>query len=258
MAYALVTGASKGIGKALAKELASKGYDLALISLPGESLASVALELQNSSNRKVVFLEVDLAQPDGPKKVWEWAVDLQLDVEALINNAGFGTLGKIEEAPVEFTQAMISVNVNAAALLCCYFLPQLKARGKGYILTLGSTAGLMPVPFKTPYSASKAYIHFFSRALSLEVEGTGVSVTCLCPGGVRTRQEVISRIEKAGLLSRLSAMEPHQVAKIGVAGLLAKKRFVIPGLINQIFTRIARILPYTWYSRRLGRQVIKN
>lgn len=255
MAYAVVTGGARGIGRAIATELASRGYDLVLVSLPGEDLENVAAEIAKKCKKDVKFLELNLTLAEAPQQLYDFTKSLSLEVEVLVNNAGFGTLGPIQNDSLHIHQAGIMVNVHAVLSLTRLYLDDMLAAKKGRIMTLGSTAGLMPVPFKTTYSAAKGYIHTFSRALALELEGTGVTVTCLCPGGTYTNEAVRSRINRAGPISRLAAMEPEAVAKQGVNGLLKGKRFVIPGILNKILTRIARILPYAWYSRSLGKQV---
>lgn len=258
MGFAIVTGGAKGIGRAIATELASRRFDLLLVSLPGEDLHHVAAQIQSDTGRKVLALEMNLAVPEAPEELHRYVSDLQIEVEVLVNNAGFGTMDHLLNDPWHIHQSGIMVNVHAVVSLTHLFLEDMVERRKGRILTLGSTAGLMPVPYKTTYSAAKSFIHTFSQALALELEGSGVTVTCVCPGGTYTNPAAYDRIHRAGMISRWAATTPEEVAKEGIDALLRGKRFVIPGTLNKIITKVGLLLPFHWYTKRLGASMLPD
>ena len=179
---ALITGASAGIGKELARLLAVD-HDLILTARREDELNSLAQEL---SRTRCHVVPLDLASPTGPKALFDAVAAKGLAVDVLINNAGFGDLGPFANAELGKMLRMIQLNVTALTELTGLFLPGMIARQRGQILNVGSVAGFQPGPFMAVYYATKAYVNSFSEALSNELIGTGISVTCLCPGPTRT------------------------------------------------------------------------
>lgn len=183
---ALITGASAGIGEELARVHAEKGGDLILVARRKERLESIATELRAEYGVQVQVIAADLAKPGAAKKLMADVDALGMQVDVLINNAGFGGHGKFHESGLERDQRMMQLNMVALTELAYYFSQGMVERGAGKILNVGSTAGFLPGPLQAVYYASKAYVNSFSQAIANELRGTGVTVTVLCPGPVAT------------------------------------------------------------------------
>jgi short-subunit dehydrogenase len=224
--YALVTGASKGIGREIAILLAKKGYKLILIARSATELKQLTEELQNES----LYFAVDLSEPDAAKKVAEFCD--KLPVSVLVNNAGYGLWGNFEESGIEQQLNMLQVNINAVVELTHYLLPQLKQQ-PSYILNVSSTAAYQAVPTLAVYAASKAFVLSFSRALRVELKGS-IAVSCLCPGPTDTGFAHRAGMDALADLAEKFNMQPAEVAKLGVEGLFNKKAEIIPGFLNKL------------------------
>lgn len=194
---ALVTGSTGGIGNAFCNLLASEGYDLILVSRNEIALEKQAIRLSNSGVN-VNFFAADLSQPGSPNDLYNRIKESKLTVDVLINNAGFNEVGFFCATDLSKELDMIQVHIKSLTELTKLFLPQMIERESGRILNLGSTGSYMPCPCDAVYAATKAYVLSFSSALYHELKGTGVTVTCLCPGATRT-----SFAEKAGIESTL-------------------------------------------------------
>ncbi|HEY5826031.1 MAG TPA: SDR family oxidoreductase [Cyclobacteriaceae bacterium] len=243
MAFALVTGSSGGIGLCIAKELASRKYDLLLVARSESKLKSIQEEIQSQYKVTVQYLVCDLSQPDASKKVIEWVTPF--DIQILVNNAGFGIWGNLEQnKPVDLHQ-LIQLNQVVLMELCKGFVPTLKNRsGKSYILNIGSTAAYQAVPGMAVYSASKAFVVSFTRALRWELKDTNISVTCFSPGTTTTGFMDRALMDDAmKQKAEKVTMTPEEVARIGVVGMLAGKAEVIPGFINWISVKMVSFVP---------------
>ena len=243
MSYALITGASKGIGKALAEELARRKYDLLLVSRSASELSKVCEQFSSQYKVACHFLPMDLSRPEAPQKVFEWVEEHEFDLSILVNNAGYGLWGPFKELSLEEQNQMITVNIFSTVNLIHLFLPRLLAQKKAFILNVGSTSGYQAIPTLGIYSASKAFVISFTRSLYFELRGTSVSVSCLSPGGTKT-----DFIDRAGMphmqqISDKVSMEPEAVAKAGIRGLFTGKREIIPGLMNKVGAFSNRIMP---------------
>lgn len=241
--YALITGAGKGIGRAIAEYCASLGMNVALISLPHENLEELSYRIARLYKVKSLFLEIDLSQPDTPKKLLQWCVYQQLEVNILVNNAGIGYEGNFEDYTPSFYEGLLKVNVLAPALITREFLPLLKRQREAWILNISSFAGFYPMPFKVVYAASKSFITRFSEALRQELKGSNVSISVLCPAGVDSYPESSTRIEQMGWIAKTGRFSPWQIATIAVKGMLKKKSKIIPGKINVFLYYLSRLLP---------------
>lgn len=183
---ALITGASAGIGEELARVHAEKGGDLILVARRKDRLESIAADLRTEHGVQVHAIAADLVKPNAAKKLMADVDALGMQVDVLINNAGFGGHGKFHESGLERDQRMMQLNMVALTELAYYFSQGMVERGAGKILNVGSTAGFLPGPLQAVYYASKAYVNSFSQAIANELQDTGVTVTVLCPGPVAT------------------------------------------------------------------------
>jgi short-subunit dehydrogenase len=224
--YAIVTGAGKGIGRELSILLKQKGYDLLLIARSLTDLKQLADELGGGT----LYLAIDLSEPGAAKKVVEFCKDLPVSV--LVNNAGYGLWGNFEESDIEQQLNMLQLNINAVVELTHRLLPQLKQQ-PSYILNVASTAAYQAVPTLTVYAATKAFVLSFSRALRIELKDV-VSVSCLCPGPTNTSFAHRAGMDALADLAEKFNMQPADVAKIGLEGLLKNKAEIIPGFLNKL------------------------
>ena len=241
---ALVTGASAGIGYELARLFALGGYDLVLVSRDKAKLEEVAAELEATYDITGVALSKDLTVPVAPEEILQELQRHSIDIDVLVNNAGFGTHGPFHESDMEKELSMIRLNVNALAHLTRLFLPQMVDRGSGKILNVTSTAAFQPGPLMAVYYATKAFVLSFSEAIASELKGTGVTVTALCPGPTRTGFQKRAGAEHTRLAGAGLMMEASTVAKTGYRGLMKNKRVVIPGLKNRLLAALsARFFP---------------
>ncbi|RYZ07103.1 MAG: SDR family NAD(P)-dependent oxidoreductase [Myxococcales bacterium] len=243
---ALVTGASGGIGFELAKGLRARGYELLLVSSDGEKLAkaSAALKAEPGAG-SVHFAALDLAEPGAAQSVWAFTTGLGLEVDVLINNAGFGIYGEHAELDPERLVRMLQLNVTTLAELCLSYGKRMKERGQGRILNVASTAAYQPTPFFAAYGASKAFVLAFSEALAKEMEDYAVSVTCLSPGPTATA--FFGDLERRGLSNvhfqpavRDSAAA---VAEVGLDALFSGSLSRIVGTKNYWRAWSARLAP---------------
>lgn len=233
---ALVTGASSGIGRALALRLAKGGYDLILSGRDAAQLRVVQRAAKDLGAASDIVL-ADLSLPGAVGRVYE-ALDRR-PLEVLVNNAGFTVHGDFSETDLKDEMSMIAVHVGAVLELTKLVLPGMLARKKGRILNVGSVYSFAPVPHQAVYGATKAFLLSFSDSLWAELRGSGVSVTSLCPGITRT--EFRSR---AGVSTkRMSGMSAEAVAECGYRGMMAGRRLVVPGLLNKLFVFVARRIP---------------
>jgi uncharacterized protein len=233
--FALVTGASSGIGEAFARELAARGWNLLITARRGEVLNSLARELHNAHRISVNHVAADLGTVEGIEAVVKAAENLQIDL--LVNNAGFGTFGYFKELSPERLQSEIALNISAPVALARHFLPAMIKRKSGAILNVASTAGFQPVAKFAAYSATKSFILNWSEALWAECRGTGVNVTALCPGHTRSRF-----FEVAGAkASHLST--PQEVVRAGLRALERNHSYTIAGLKNYLKSLSSRFMP---------------
>lgn len=245
---ALITGASSGIGRELAPLFAQDGVNLVLVARDQERLESLAADLRAKYGVDVTVIPQDLAQPTAPEAIQHTLQAQGITVDFLVNNAGTHVYGPIQDTDVTQQLALIQVNLTALTHLTMLVLPQMLQRGSGRILNVASTGGFAPAPFNAIYSATKAYVLSFSEAIARDLEHTGVTVTCLCPGATHTDFARRAGIEDIRLF-RMGTMEARQVAKVGYAGLLKGKTTVVPGLFNQLLTFSIRFTPRRLVTR---------
>lgn len=239
---ALVTGASVGIGRALALELARDGYDLFLVSRDGAALEAVA-QACRAAGAEARALACDLFSADSAEKVRAWVHAAGRPLEVLVNNAGFGLHGDFAVTDVEQELKMVQLQLTTLLRLTKVFLPEMIRQGKGRLLNVSSVYAFAGVPHQTVYGACKAFLFNFSQGLAEEVRGTGVTVTVLCPGSTRTEFR-----KRAGIAEKkkTSGMTAEAVAAQGYRGMVRGQLLVVPGGWNALFVFFARRLPVKW------------
>ncbi|MCA9031015.1 MAG: SDR family oxidoreductase [Planctomycetaceae bacterium] len=244
--WCLITGASAGIGAAYARAFAAEGANLILVARREERLNSLAVELQTSHGIKTVVKAVDLLADGLPQQLIEELGNEGLQVDILINNAGFGMWSRCEHTNPNQVDNMLQLNINVLALLTYAYLPGMLSRKSGTIVNVASRAAFQPVVYMPAYAASKAFVLSFSEALWAETRGRGVHVMAVCPGVVNTEF-----IELADMPTRLSsiALSCDDVVKATMSGLRRKRPSIIVGIIPSILTFLNRFLPRTLLAR---------
>src|SRR5882724_8623821 len=238
--WALITGGSMGIGYELAKVFAANNFNLVLVARNEARLKQVADEIRAKHGIETKILVKDLSLANAPQEIFDALRDTPISV--LVNNAGFGWRGAFAESDLQqHTLDMMHVNMDSLVALTRLFLPQMLARKTGRVLNVASTAAFQPGPFANIYFATKAFVLSFSIALSEELEGTGVTVTALCPGSTRT--EFFERAGMKNLRRDGLMMDAGVVAEIGYQGLMRGKRVVIPGALNKFMSTLANFVP---------------
>jgi hypothetical protein len=238
----LVTGASSGIGEALARDLARRGSDLVLVARSADKLKALADELSKAHRIKASVIAADLTAPGATARVVEQTKAIGR-IDVLVNNAGFATFGPFAENNIDEEIEEVRLNVEALTDLTKRLLPDILA-AKGKILNLGSTASFQPGPKMAVYYATKAYVLSFSEALWYELRPRGVTVTCLCPGPTRTGFQSRAGQEGLRLLNvGLVSTDASAVARAGVDGLFRGKRVVVPGFMNLVGTWAGHFSP---------------
>jgi short-subunit dehydrogenase len=243
MHYALITGASGGIGLCLAKQLAQKGYNLLLIARSSDKLSQLKVSFAQQYGVDVHYLTLDISSNESHKEIIQWVSLNNWSVTILINNAGYGLWESVENASLEALQNMIQLNTTSLVNLCHSFIPILKKSSQSYIMNVASTASYQAVPYLSTYAATKAFVVLFSRGLKWELINSPISVTCLSPGATSTgfidRAGMDKLKEKAEKLS----MKPEEVAKIAINAMFNKKAEVIPGFTNWLSVKLTYLLP---------------
>jgi short-subunit dehydrogenase len=249
---ALVTGASSGIGEEFARQLAARGYNLVLVARRGDRLSALAQQLGGASVRAEV-LACDLAAPEETRALGARIGDLGLQVDVLVNNAGFGINGPFAERSLESQIGQIRVNCEALVTLAHLFLPAMLERSSGAIVNIASIAGLQPLPGEAVYSASKAFVLNFSEALHVEMHGTGVTVTAVSPGPVPTEWQAVAGRDSVPPFP--PKIEKDQVVREALHAVEQGQRAIIPGRMVRIGMLSTRAVPNTLKlaaMRRMG------
>ena len=243
--WALVTGASAGIGAALARELARNGAKLMLTARRKDRLDSLAAELR-AKGTEVRIVVADLTQPGAPNEIYDATVGAGLEVEILINNAGLGQFGDFVSAEPEQELSQIRVNCEAVVHLARLFVPAMVERRRGWVMILASTASFQPVPFLSTYAATKAFDRFFALGMAEEVAPYGVRVTALCPGPTESEFFVVAGADKfpgAEKMTSRKIQSAEEVARLGLEALAQGKRTIIPYFAGWLTAQMVRILP---------------
>jgi len=251
---ALITGASSGIGAAMARVFASEGYGLALVARTEAALNTLADELRATYGIPVTVAPRDLAQPGAAQAIFETLQQANVTLDALVNNAGFASYGPFAQADLRNELNEMQVNMVALAALTRLFLPGMVERKQGGVLNVASTAAFQPGPGMAVYCASKAFVLSFSEALAYEVHDKGVHVTALCPGGTQSAFFDRAQMQKSRFV-RGRLMDAVTVARAGYEGLLHGKSVVIPGTGNRLLAWSTRLFPRNMVTRVSARIV---
>jgi short-subunit dehydrogenase len=254
--FALVTGASAGIGEAIARGLARRKVPQLLVARSGDRLASLAEELRALSGVSVEPIALDLASDGAAGRLFAATEGAGRSVGLLVNNAGFGFYGPQEEQGLDRTLRMLKLNVETLVELTDRVLAPMRARRNGLVLNVASTAAFLPVPYMAVYAATKAFVLSYSQALREELKGWGVVVTALCPGTTRTDFHRVAGLAP-GARVRFPSLSPETVAEAGLRGLDRRKAIVVPNVLDSAWIFTGRLVPRT-LPPRIGAAVFSR
>ena len=240
---ALITGASMGLGAEFARLLASEGYDLVLTARNGTRLTSIQKEMEGLHGARVHVIVADLGDPRVPVEIHERVRAAGIEVDVLVNNAGFGHYGMFSESDLDTELNMIQVNVTALVHLTKLFVRDMAARRRGRIVNVASTAGFQPGPLQPVYYATKAFVLSFSEAIANELKGTGVTMTALCPGPTLTGFQARANVGRVRGLRLMMRVSPEDVVRAGYRGMLKGTPVVVPGALNKANVFLLRLVP---------------
>jgi short-subunit dehydrogenase len=249
----LVTGASDGIGQELARIAAAHRDDVVLVARRESRLRDLARELEQQHGIRAHVVAADLARTGAGSEVASRVADLGIHVDHLINNAGFGIYGRFDETPLDVELQIIQVNIVALTELTKRLLPGMVARRRGRILNVASTAAFLPGPLMAVYYATKAYVLSFSEAIANELQGTGVTVTVLCPGPTASGFQAAAHLEESKLVAGKTLATSRQVARDGYRAMMAGKTIVVSGFSNKLVAQVPRLLP-----RRVVAKIVRR
>jgi len=255
--HALVTGSTSGIGKAFADQLARERHNLILVSRDREKLADQQKMLAQRHGVTVHVIAADLAEPGAAANVYAEATERGLEVEILVNNAGFNESGPFMETRMAHETSMIQLHAICATEMMKLFLPAMVQNGYGRVVNLGSTASYMACPNDAVYAATKAYILRMSKAVHGELKGTGVTVTALCPGSTRTAFASKAGMEGTSLF-KYFVMKPEAVAAAGCRGMDKGRAWIIPGIYNKLLVLASKITPAAILNPLIRRMLAKT
>ena len=255
--YTVITGASKGLGKALAVACAKRKRNVILVSLPGEAIQDLADSLALTYQIQTASFEADLTDSEELQALCDW-IKSNFEIDLLINNAGVGGSAQFDKIPKSKIDQMMLLNVRALVMLTHELLPLLKDQKEGYILNIASMASFSPIPFKTVYPATKAFVYSFSRGLSAELSDGNITVSVAHPGPMPTNPEVSRRIAKHNRLVKKMTLTAEETAEICLHRLFKRNKMIIPGLMNQISLFILKLFPVGWKLVFLRKTIAKE
>jgi len=243
MKTALITGASSGIGLEFARVFAAQQNNLVLVARSGDKLNMLAAELKEKYGIDVKIIAADLSNMGQVQQVYNTCQQENIAIEYLVNNAGFGDFKNFANEDLATIEGMIDLNVKALTRLSHLFIPDMVKRKSGKILNLASTAAFQPGPGMAVYFATKSFVLFLSEALHEELKGTGVSVTCLCPGPTESGFQTAAAMENANIFNKGKIPTSKEVAEFGYNAMMKNKMTVIHGLLNSIMATAGRFVP---------------
>ncbi len=253
--WALVTGASSGLGVEFARQLGQRGCNLILVARRQDRLEKVRDNIKEMYSVRVEVIVMDLATDSAPQNLWDEVNARDTHIDILINNAGYGLFGEFVNIPWENEQNMLKLDIITVTHLTKLFVKDMMKRNYGYILQIASIGAYQPSPTYASYSAAKSYVLNFGEAINYEIRNTGVSCTVLSPGITATGFLKVSG-QKPSLYQRLVMMEPEKVAQIGIRAMLQRKSSIVPGFINKITIFSNRLMPRK-LSAAIGNYLMK-
>jgi short-subunit dehydrogenase len=250
--WALVTGGSSGFGIDFARELASRGCNLILTARRQDLLAQVAAEIGASFGVSAKTIPMDLAKPEAPQSLYEHINAEGIEVDVLVNNAGFGLFGDFNQADWPREREMLQINILALTHLTRLFLPDMVTRGFGHILNVASNSAYQPSPFLATYGASKSFVLNFSEALNYELRHTNVHCTAVCPGPVLTGFQQTAGMHKKHPYIRMNKIESAEVARAGIKAMLMGRPSIVPGWRVALVAWVSQRAPRAWATAVTG------
>ncbi|MBU5454477.1 SDR family NAD(P)-dependent oxidoreductase [Caproiciproducens sp. MSJ-32] len=239
----LITGASSGIGLELSNIFAREGYNLLLVARNEEKLLSLKEKLEKDYKIKVEILSKDLYKREAAEEIYNFTKEKNIQVEILVNNAGFGDFGEFSSLDLKKQEEMINVNIMALVKLTYYYLKDMKRKNRGKIMNLASLAAFQPGPLMAVYYASKAFVLSFTEALSVELKDTDIDVLALCPGPTKTNFEEKANLETSGLFKNLKNATAKEVAEYGYKMLMKGRVVAVYGITNKTIACLGKFLP---------------
>jgi short-subunit dehydrogenase len=245
--YALVAGGSKGIGYGIATALAKRGYNLVLIARHLDTLQAAKNKLEKVYPVHVEILAIDLSFENSAEEIAKWCTERNLRLKVLCNVAGLGGANDYLSFPLDSLRYMVRLNIESCMALSLTLMPLLEKNAPSYILNVASMAGFAPIPIKNMYSATKSAVVFFSYSLRYQLEDKHISVSCLCPGPVFTKPEIVKDTKtKLGWFGMKMALDPATVGEVAVKKTFKKKLIIVPGTLAKISSSVIRFLPRRW------------
>jgi short-subunit dehydrogenase len=252
-AYALVAGGSKGIGYGISLALAKRGYNLILIARHMDTLQAAKIKLESAYPIHVEILAIDLSTDSSAYVIAKWCTDRNIRLKVLCNVAGLGGANDYLSFPLDSLRYMVRLNIESCMALSLTLLPLLEKNAPSYILNVASMAGFAPIPIKNMYSATKSAVVFFSYSLRYQLEDKHISVSCLCPGPVYTKPEIVKDTKaKLGWFGNKMALDPETVGEVAVKKTFKKRLIIVPGTLAKISSSLIRFLPRRWIVNLYG------
>ena len=256
--YTVITGASSGIGKAIALECAKRKMNLLIVALPGPELEETVSYIRQHFEIMIDSLAVDLTETDGPQKVYDWVIQNNYTVNILVNNAGIAGTAVFAESSPAYSDLRIQLNIRALVLLTRLLLPHMLGLEKANIINISSLGAFYPIGYKTVYTASKAFVLSFSLGLREELRGTPVSISIVCPSGVRTNTGTNDRIDSHGWKGRASEVSAEKIAEMVIDKMYKGKVIIIPGAFNRLLYQLSKFIPRGMRIRIATREIRKE
>lgn len=257
--YALIAGGSKGIGFAIAEALAKRNYNLILIARHWDSLLAAKKYLETTYKVHVELLSFDLSKQETATAIAAWCNERNIPLKMLCNVAGLGGEGDYLSLPLDTLRYMIHLNLESPMALCLTLLPLLEKNTPSYILNVASMAGFAPIPSKNLYAATKAGLVSFSYSLRYQLRTKNISVSCLAPGPVYTKESIKMQTKKLmGWLGNNMAMKPARVGEVAVRKTLKGRMIIVPGTVARILSWVLRVAPQRWVTYVYGKSADRN
>ena len=251
MKATLITGASSGIGEEFATRLAAEGHNLVLVARSKDKLDAMAGDLSAKHGVEVRPLAIDLIERDAPQRVYEWTESAGVEIDWLINNAGFGSYGDFATLDLEHETTMVDLNIRALVALTRLYLPAMRERRSGQIINVSSAAAFQPIPFMATYAASKAFVNSFSEAIAEENRPFGIGVLALCPGSTKTNFFAAAKMDRPMTVKGQQTVD--EVVDAALRAVKSGRTRVVSGFVNDAVARAVNFVPNSIITRVLAR-----